>query len=209
MNKKMKIVIIVLVVAIILGIIAYIILKPKYELNKAIEYLKYGNYEEAYNYVQSKNNEENKIIIKELISESFCDRVSAGIDKISNITSQCTTVAKKVNKNNIDYTLDDNINIDVQALDAYIALENEISKDMILEELSETYDLYFNSIKYVRENFYDFLKNINNDDFINNINNLASDMNKIANDCFSLADNYKFNPKSIDIFEDIKKYIVN
>lgn len=52
---------------------------------------------------------------------------------------------------NIDYTLDDNINIDVDGLDSYISLENEITKDMIIDELSTTYDLYFKQLKYMRK----------------------------------------------------------
>lgn len=209
MNKKVKICIKILIVVLVLGTIAYIVYKPKNELNKAVEYLKYGNYKEAYSYIESKNNEENKTIVKELITQSFCDRASSGIKKVGDITNKCTAVTRKVNRNNIDYTLDDSINIDVKTLDTYIALENEISKDMILNELSETYDLYFSIIKYVRENFYDVLNHINDDDFISNVNKLASDMTKISNDCFSLADNHNFNPQFIDLYEKIKKYITN
>lgn len=209
MNKKIKIFIIVIGVILVLSMVAYFIFKPQTELNKAIEYLKYGNYKEAYAYIESKSNEENKIIVKELITQSFCDRASSGMKKVGDITNKCTSVTRKVDMNNIDYTLDDSINIDVQALDTYIALENEISKDMILNELSGTYDLYFSCIKYVKENFYDVLNHLNDDEFINDVNKLASDMTKISNDCFSLADNHKFNPKFIDLYEQIKKYITN
>ena len=108
----------------------------------------------------------------------------------------------------IDYTLDDNINIDVQSLEKYIALEDEISKDMIAEELAETYDLYFNILKYVNENFYNVLNHINDDEFIDNVNNLASDMTKISNDCYAYSDNHNLNPKTVDLYEEINKYIV-
>lgn len=208
MSKGIKIGIIILLVLAVIGSIVFIILKPSYELNKAVEYLKKGEYKEAYDYVVSKGNEENIIIIKEFITSIFCNRASSGIEKVGDIASQCTDVVRKVDVTDIDYTLDDNINIDVQALEKYIALENEISKDMIAEELAETYDLYFNILKYVNENFYNVLNHINDDDFIDNVNSLATDMTKISNDCYAYADNHNLNPKTVDLYEEISKYIV-
>lgn len=209
MNKIIKIGIIIVIVIVILGSIGLIMFKPKFELNKAVEDLKYGNYQDAYDYIQNKNNEENKTIIKELITSIFCDKASSGIEKISDIATESTNIVEKIDIDNIDYTLDDNLNIDVEALDAYIAIEEKISKDMISEELAETYDLYFYILKYVRENFYDVLNNIDNEEFINEVSNLASDMTKMSNDCYSYADNHNFNPKATDIYQEIKKYIVN
>lgn len=209
MNKRIKISIIIVVIILILGIIGLVIFRPTLELNKAVEDLKYGNYKEAYEYIQNKNNEENKIIIKELTTNIFCDKASSGIEKVSNIVTESTKVMKKINRENIDYTLDDNINIDVEALDAYIAIEEKISKDMISEELAETYELYFNILKFVRENFYDILNHINDDEFINEVNNLATDMTKISNACYSYADNHNFNPKATDLYQEIKQYIIN
>ncbi len=147
--------------------------------------------------------------IKELTTNIFCDKASSEIKKIGNIANESTKVMKKVDREHIDYNLDDNINIDVEALDAYIAIEEKISKDMIAEELRETYDLYFNILKFVRENFYNILNHINDNEFINEVNNLTSDMTKISNDCYSYADNHNFNPKATDLYQEIKQYIIN
>lgn len=208
MNKGVKIGIIILIIIAVIGSILFILFKPSYELNKAVEYLKNGNYKEAYAYVKAKGNEENITIIKELITSIFCNRASSGIERVGNIATQCTNVVRKVDLTDIDYTLDDNINIDVQSLERYIALEDEISKDMIAEELAETYDLYFNILKYVNENFYNVLNRINDDEFIDNVNSLASDMTKISNDCYAYSDNHNLNPKTVDLYEEINKYIV-
>lgn len=37
-----------------------------------------------------KENNENKIIIKELITQCFCDRISSGLKKSNSIVSECT-----------------------------------------------------------------------------------------------------------------------
>lgn len=207
--KKSKKIILIITALLIVGAIAFIIIyKPTYQLNKAIQYLKYGEYKKAYEYIESKGNEENKIIIKELITQSFCDRIASGMDKCATISTECAKVITKTKKGNVDYTLDDDINISVKALDPYIALENQISKDMILSELSGTYDLYFKAIKYTRENFYDVLNHINDENFISDLENLASDMVIISNELNSVSDNYNYNPRSLDIYEKISKYIV-
>lgn len=208
MKKSNKIILLVIAILLIVAITFIIIYKPKYELNKAIKYLKYGKYKEAYEYIESKGNEENKTIIKELITLSFCDRITSGMEKCHSITMDCVSVINKVERGNIDYTLDDNINISIKALDTYINLENEISKNMILDELSTTYDLYFKQIKYMRENFFDILNHIDDDNFTTDVENLAGDMIIVANETTSVSDNYNFNPKSLDIYEKISKYIV-
>lgn len=209
MKKSKKIILLIVAILIIIGITFIIIYKPTYELNKAVEYLKNGKYKEAYEYIESKVNEENKTIIKELITQSFCNRIAGGMEKCYSITMDCVSVINKVEKGNVDYTLDDNINISIKALDTYINLENEISKDMILDELSETYDLYFKQIKYIRENFYDILNHIDDENFITDVENLAGDMMIVSNELTSVSDNYNYNPKSLDIYENISKYIIN
>lgn len=207
-NKKRLIVLSILVAIIVIAIGVVMVAMPKIQLNKAVNYLKNGEYKTAYSYINSKSNTENKEIVKELITTIFCDRASSGIEKVGNIGKQCTNVMQKVDRNNIDYTLDDNININVQALEDYILLEDEISKDMISNELQESYTTYFNILKYVKENFYNVLEHINDDNFINEVGNLSTDMNKIANACFSYSDNHKFKAKTQDIYKEIKSYIV-
>lgn len=207
-NKKSKILIGIILVIIVIAIIILVAIMPNIQLNKAVEYLKDGKYKETYAYINDKNNEKNKTIIRELNTIIFCDRASDGINKITEIVKKCTDIINKVDMNNIDYSLDDNINIYVKTLDDYIALENELSKDMISTELQETYDIYFSMIKYMRENYYDVLNHIKDENFIEETNDLANNMTRISNDCFSYADNHKVQAKTQDIYKEIKQYIV-
>lgn len=206
-TKKSKIFIIIIGVIFILATIAFIILKPKYELNKAVGYLKNGQYKQAYSYIEGTKNENNKRIIKELITEIFAYRAESGIVKVGGIAREGTSVIYKVNIKNVDYTLDDSLNINVEALDSYINLENEISKDMIIDELSDTYDSYFTILKFARTNFYNVLDHIYEKDFPDKITNIANEMYKLSNDFTSVGDNYKFTAKSKDMFQKIKQYI--
>lgn len=201
--KKSKIIILVILIAIIIaGVCVIVISKPSRELDKAIDYLKYEKYKEAYEYIENTQNEENKIIIKELLSEIFCDKMSKGIQKQTNIANEAANVFTIVDRDNINESLDDNININVKGLDAYIELENKISKNMIIKELKETYDTYFETTKYVRNNFIDVLNRIDDDDFLNYLGTLSSNMIKVANDLQSVSDNYDFNPKTDKIMKD-------
>lgn len=205
--KNKKILVLIISIIMIVAIVSLIIAMPKIQLNKAVNYLKNGEYKEAYQYINNKSNEENKEIVKELTTEIFCDRAGRGIKKVGSIINQCTNIMKKVDTNDIDYTLDDNVNTDVVALSNYILLEDEISSDMISDELQDCYTKYFYILKYVKENFYDMLDHINDDEFISNVANLGTDMNKMANDFFSYADNHKFKAKTQDIYQEISSYI--
>lgn len=205
--KNKKILVLIISIIMIVAIVSLIIAMPKIQLNKAVNYLKNGEYKEAYQYINNKSNEENKEIVKELTTEIFCDRAGKGIQKLDNITNQCINIMKKVDRNDIDYTLDDNVNTDVLALSNYILLEDEISSDMISDELQDCYTKYFYILKYVKENFYDILDHINDDEFISNVANLGTDMNKMANNFFSYADNHKFKAKTQDIYQEISSYI--
>ena len=192
--KNKKILVLIISIIMIVAIVSLIIAMPKIQLNKAVNYLKNGEYKEAYQYINNKSNEENKEIVKELTTEIFCDRASKGIQKVDNITNQCINIMKKVDT-------------DVLALSNYISLEDEISSDMISDELQDCYTKYFYILKYVKENFYDILDHINDDEFISNVANLGTDMNKMANDFFSYADNHKFKAKTQDIYQEISSYI--
>ena len=128
--------------------------------------------------------------------------MSKGIQKQTNIANEAANVFTIVDRDNINESLDDNININVKGLDAYIELENKISKNMIIKELEETYDTYFETIKYVRNNFIDVLNRIDDDDFLNYLGTLSSNMIKVANDLQSVSDNYDFNPKTDKIMKD-------
>ncbi len=205
--KNKKILVLIISIIMIVAIVSLIIAMPKIQLNKAVNYLKNGEYKEAYQYINNKSNEENKEIVKELTTEIFCDRAGKGIKKVGSIMNQCTNILKKVNRDDIDYTLDDNVNVDVSALSSYILLEDEISKEMISDEMQDCYTKYFYILKYVKENFYDMLNNIDDDEFISNVASLGTDMNKMANDCFSYADNHKFKAKTQDIYQEISSYI--
>lgn len=206
--KNKKILVLIILIIMIVTIVALIIAIPKIQLNKSVNYLKNGEYKEAYQYINNKSNEENKEIVKELITEIFCDRADKGFQRLNNIANQCTNIMKSVDRDNIDYTLDDNVNLDVLALSNYILLEDEISSDMISDELRDCYTKYFYILKYVKENFYDVLDHINDAEFISNVANIGTDMNKMASDLYSYADNHKFKAKTQDIYQEIKSYIV-
>ena len=137
--KNKKILVLIISIIMIVAIVSLIIAMPKIQLNKAVNYLKNGEYKEAYQYINNKSNEENKEIVKELTTEIFCDRAGKGIKKVGSIMNQCTNILKKVNRDDIDYTLDDNVNADVSALSSYILLEDEISKEMISDEMQDCY----------------------------------------------------------------------
>ena len=90
-NKKIKILVGIILVIIVIAITILLAIMPNIQLNKAVEYLKDGKYKEAYTYINDKNIEKNKTIIRELNTIIFCDRASAGINKI-------TEIEKKYNK---------------------------------------------------------------------------------------------------------------
>lgn len=209
MKNKKILIIGLLGIIVIIGIIIAVIMKPKTELNTAVNYLKNGEYSKAYGYVNERNNEENKIIVKELITEIFCGRAGKGTEKITDIVTKATNLVYKVDINNIDYTMDDQLNIQVEGLDTYIDLEKEITKDMIAEELGESYDLYFKDLKFTREKLYNYLDRITDQEFQKEVVGMSNDFTKQANGFKSYADNHKFNPKSRDIYEEIQKYIIN
>ena len=205
-NKKLFILplAIVLIAFILIG---FFIFKPKYELNKAIDYLKNGEYAEAYNYINTNSTKENQEIVMELITIIFSEKMTSGIENITTILNKSTSVLNTINKSNIDYSADDQVNIYVKKLYTYIDLKNKISKDMIVSELHNSYELYFSVLEFVDENFFDFLNNITDPEFINSIPTQSSNMLEIATDVNSLANNYSFNPKTQDIYEEISKYL--
>ena len=63
-------------------------------------------------------------------------------------------------------------------------------------------------MKYTKENFFNVLDHINDDEFINQMSNFSTEMQKDANDFFSYADNHKFKAKTQDIYQEIEKYII-
>ena len=56
-NKKRLIIVIIIIAIIAIGIGALIVAMPQIQLNKAINYLKNGEYKTAYSYINRKNNE--------------------------------------------------------------------------------------------------------------------------------------------------------
>ncbi|MFR3182323.1 MAG: hypothetical protein ACLTPN_01715 [Clostridia bacterium] len=59
-NKKVKILIGIILVIIVIAIIILVAIMPNIQLNKAVEYLKDGKYKETYAYINNKNNEKIK-----------------------------------------------------------------------------------------------------------------------------------------------------
>lgn len=207
MNKKLIISLIIILIVFILVIIGVLVFLPKYELNKAVEYLRNGNYKEAYFYVNNRNNDENILIIKELISYVFVEKVGTGCDKIGEIAKEGTKIALQSTENNVDESLVQLFNMQVESLDEYILLENKISKDMLIDDVKEVYDLYFKSMKYVRENFYDYSNQVNDEKKVDEINEVAYDIFKISQIIISVGDNYNFKPETDDIYKKISEYI--
>ena len=74
----MKIILIAFTFIIIALGVFWIVYKPMYDLNKAVELLKNGEYKVSYDYVINKNNEENKQIVKEIITNIFINQTVKG-----------------------------------------------------------------------------------------------------------------------------------
>ena len=61
--KNKKILVLIISIIMIVAIVSLIIAMPKIQLNKAVNYLKNGEYKEAYQYINNKSNEENCLYI--------------------------------------------------------------------------------------------------------------------------------------------------
>lgn len=207
MKKTMKIILIAFTIILIFLGVFWIVYNPTYELNKAVDLLRSGKYKEAYDYASNKGNEENKQIVKEVITNIFINQTVKGNEKMATIADKCTNIILSVDRDNIDNTLDDTINIEVNSLDSYINLENEISKEMIVEELSDVYDSYFETLKFTRNNFINILDKLEDKELWNNIQDKVYDVTGMASNLQSFEDNYVYNPKSIDIYEKEFKYL--
>lgn len=192
---------------IIIALIICIVYIPKYQLNKAVEYIKRGEYQNAYTYVNNRHNEDNKRIVKELISMAFIQKCYGGIKQSDNIVTKAASIIKNINTNNIDYTLDDTLNIYVGKLKDYISIESSIPKDIIIPELHEVYQTYFDSLKFVNDNFYNFLNNITNKEFTSRLPSVTGDCINMAVILESVRYNYNFLPQTIDIYAKIESYL--
>lgn len=204
MKNKRIIIITIMSIAVILTVTLGLILKPKYELNKAVEYIKDGQYNEAYKYISRKGNKENTDIVKELITLEFFENVAKGADRGTEIVNKGAEIFKNVNRNEIDYSLDDQLNIYVKKLEDYINVKEKISKEMIIEELYDSYDLYFEVLEFVNENFMDVLENINNQNFISEASKMSLKMTTLGVQIQSIEDNYNFSSRTKEIYEAIK-----
>lgn len=197
----------IIILSIVFILLIMIIFKPKYELNKAINYIESGEYSTAYEYINSKSNSKNKRIIKELISQIFIKKASSGIKQIISIANKGTDIINDVKKSKIDYSLDDNLNVQVKALEKYIVLEDEITTNMIIDEISETYDLYFECLMICNENFIDILNKISDKNFINILKDLSDKMEILSIKVTNTGNIYTFLPETTDIYNKIDKYI--
>lgn len=209
-NKKKKIVIIISVLIIIIaltGIITYVANKPKIELNKAISYIKEGEYKKAHDYINNTSNEKNKRIVKEILTEVFCDKIGDGSEEITTIFTEGTNIIYKIDINNIDYSLDDNLTVRVENLQEYIKLKDDFSKEMLIEEMNEIYDMYFETTEYVHLNFKEFINRIFDKTFTSEIQEISSDLYSISVKLKNIGNMYEFLPESQDIWEEIEKYV--
>ena len=204
---KKKLIIFLTIFLVIITLISIFIIKPKYELNKAVKYLNYGEYRQAYAYINSKNNEENKIIIKELISQIFCLYATRGMEQLSEIANLTTDFINDIALQNNNVTGEENINLKVNSLKSYIALSDKITKNMIIDELSEAYDIYFKSLKFVNQNFSNISTKIGNQTFISEIYNLSTDLYNASIIFTNMSDNYINNPKTLEIYQNNFYYL--
>ncbi len=202
--KKKTILIMLLIIIFIILIVGIIIIKPRYELNKAVEYIKEGEYNKAYTYINSKGNKDNIKIVKELISLKLTENMSKGSEQITSICNKGIEILKKVNINKIDYSLDDNLNIHVNKLEDYIKIKDNISKEMIIEDMDETYDLYFEVLEFVNVNFIDILNNVQKGNFISQVTQMSTKLETIGLDIQSIEDNYNFGTKTREIYNEIR-----
>lgn len=209
-NKKKKIAIIISVLIVIIALIAiitYIVNKPKIELNKAISYIKEGEYKKAYNYINSTSNEKNKRIVKEILTEIFNYKMADGLDELTTIFTEGTNIIYKVDLTNIDYSLDDNLTVRVENLQEYIKLRDQFSKEMLIEEMDESYDMYFEIAEYINLNFKDFLNRFLDETFTAEIQDIASDLYTLSIKLNNIGDIYEYLPETQDIWEEIEKYV--
>lgn len=201
---KLKKCIIIILFTILL--IFTIFIKPKYELNNAVNLIKDSNYEQAYIYICNTENKNNIKIVKELITMKFLNYMTGGLNQMTNIANQGTEIVKKASKsrNNIDYSLDDTLNIYVKTLNEYIEIKNKIPKEMVISELSNSYDLYFEALEFVSTNFVDMLNHIDDENFWNQCSELSTISHSIAADIMSVNYNYDFSEKTQEIYKEME-----
>lgn len=201
---KKRIILVATILIVIILIVAVIIIKPKYELNKAVEYIKEGKYNIAYTYISSKRNESNIKIIKELITMKLSNNMIGGMEQITTICTKGVEILNQIDTYKIDYSLDDNLNIYVKKLDDYVKVKDNITKEMIIEDMHENYDLYFEILDFVHKNFCDILNNIQKTNFANEVSNISAKFYTIAVNTKSIEDNYNFSPIAKELFNEIQ-----
>lgn len=207
MKKKILIITIICIVVIIAGILVGINIKekPTRELNKAVDMIRNGTYKEAYDFINDTENEQNIRIIKELISLIMINKMSGGIEEISQFATESTNIVYKIDKDNIDYSLDDQVDIRVDGLKDYIDVKNKIPKDILLPEVYDIYDGYFHCLEYVYNNCKGMLNRIKDKSFLKEIQDLSNEMYTIAVKIQSFVNNYKCLPETESIYEENEK----
>lgn len=208
MKKKILIIILICIVVIIAGILIGINIKekPTRELNKAVDMIKNGTYKEAYDFISNTENEENIRIIKELLSIIIINKMSGGIEEITEIATESTNIVYEIDKDNIDYSLDDQVDIRVEGLKDYIDFKNKIPKDLLIPEVIDIYDGYFNCLDYVYNNCKSMLNRIKDKEFPKEIQDLSNEMYTIAVKIQSFVNNYKCLSETDAIYEENEKY---
>lgn len=192
----------IITLVLLIGSVGFFLFKPKIELNQSINYIKEGEYEKAYNCASK--NEKNKKIIQEVISGIYAERVTSGVTQMTQIANEATQIILKTNKTNIDYTADDRLNIRVEQLDDYIAIETKIKLYMLISELEDTHELYFDIMKRVRANFYDVLNNLDYISGSNEIEKLVEDTLRLAYKTQSATYNHDYMAESNKLLQSIK-----
>ena len=132
--------------------------------------------------------------------------MTGGTEEITQIMKESTNILYKVNLKNIDYSLDDKVNIRIDGLKDYIDVKNKIPKDLLVIETYEIYDEYFYCLEFVYNNCKDTLNKIGDKNYITEIQDLSTKMYTISVKTQSFSNNYKFTTETESIYNENKKY---
>lgn len=78
---------------------------------------------------------------------------------------------------------------------------------MLIEEMDEIYDMYFETTEYVHLNFKEFMNRIFDKTFASEIQEISSDLYTISVKLKNIGNIYEFLPETQDIWEEIEKYV--
>ncbi len=184
MNNKIKIIITIVLSALIIGIGMFFIYSNKQTLGnkkskefiKAISYIKEEKYVDAYNVIKN-GNEEEKDMIQTILLYKFTEQFDIATDVVEKVSDEAENIT-----NYLTYTFlysKDPIyqqNVDKIYEEEYKPLfdiKNKIPKNILFEDCSKYYDLYFEYLNLDYGLFSNYEYNIlnNKDELLNKLTN--------------------------------------